>query len=233
MSASQVPDRSSGSRLIDYLTHSYQHAIRLHRQNDAGDIQTGHISAADVEAVKRALREQSLFLIDVRKKAGELAVGRQLFGWRERAALSKRDLLSVTTQLAIMTRSGVDLASAFQSLSQQCGNADVAEYLGPGSPRRDGRQEHFRRHAGAGGGVRRRLRGQRGGRRSGRQAAGSAWPAGAVSAHGNSRAGDGPHAAGVPDAAVGRVVAGGDRPGDVRAAEIRRYLRPVRSSACR
>ena len=37
----------------------------------AGDIQTGHISAADVEAVKRALREQSLFLIDVRKKAAD------------------------------------------------------------------------------------------------------------------------------------------------------------------
>jgi type II secretory pathway component PulF len=33
-----------------------------------GDIHTGHISAADVDAVKRALREQSLFLIDARKK---------------------------------------------------------------------------------------------------------------------------------------------------------------------
>ena len=81
----------------------------------AGDIQTGHISAADVDAVKRALREQSLFLIDVRKKAGNSPL-KALFGSRDRASLSKRDLLSVTTQLAIMTRSGVDLASAFNSL---------------------------------------------------------------------------------------------------------------------
>jgi type II secretory pathway component PulF len=95
----------------------------------SGDIQTGHISAADVEAVKRALREQSLFLVDVRKKAGNSPF-QALFGSRDRGALSKRDLLSVTTQLAIMIRSGVDLASAFQSLSQQCGNPTVRNILG-------------------------------------------------------------------------------------------------------
>jgi len=95
----------------------------------AGDIQTGHITAADVDAVKRALREQSLFLIDVRKKAAASPL-KLLFGSRERGALSKRDLLSVTTQLAIMTRSGVDLASAFLSLSQQCSNATLRNVLG-------------------------------------------------------------------------------------------------------
>jgi type II secretory pathway component PulF len=97
-------------------------------KTNAGDIQTGHISAADVEAVKRALREQSLYAIDVRKKAGN-TLWKTIFGARERASMSKRDLLSVTTQLAIMTRSGVDLASAFQSLSQQCGNAAMRSIL--------------------------------------------------------------------------------------------------------
>ncbi|MCI0334348.1 MAG: type II secretion system F family protein [Planctomycetes bacterium] len=95
----------------------------------SGDVQTGHITAADVDAVKRALREQSLFLIDVRKKASASPL-KALFGSRERGALSKRDLLSVTTQLAIMTRSGVDLASAFNSLSQQCSNASLRSVLG-------------------------------------------------------------------------------------------------------
>jgi type II secretory pathway component PulF len=95
----------------------------------AGDIQTGHISAADVEAVRRALREQSLYLIDVRKKVANSPL-KALFGSRERGNLSKRDLLSVTTQLAIMTRSGIDLASAFNSLSQQCGNATLRNVLG-------------------------------------------------------------------------------------------------------
>ena len=95
----------------------------------AGDIHTGHITAADVEAVKPALREQSLFLIDVRKKAGS-SPWKALFGSRERGTFSKRDLLSFTTQLAIMTRSGVDLASAFGSLSQQCGNPTLRNILG-------------------------------------------------------------------------------------------------------
>jgi type II secretory pathway component PulF len=97
-------------------------------KTSSGDIQTGHISAADVEAVKRALREQSLFAIDVRKKATN-TLWKTIVGARERSGLSRRDLLSVTTQLAIMTRSGVDLASAFQSLSQQCGNASLRAIL--------------------------------------------------------------------------------------------------------
>jgi type II secretory pathway component PulF len=94
-----------------------------------GDIQSGHISAADVEAAKRALREQSLFPIDIHAKSAQSPF-KALLGSREKAALSKRDLLSVTTQLAIMTRSGVDLASAFQSLSQQCSNPTLRNILG-------------------------------------------------------------------------------------------------------
>jgi type II secretory pathway component PulF len=98
-------------------------------KSKTGDIQTGHISAPDVEAVKRALREQSLFAIDIRKKVTS-STFKALLGWRDKSALSKRDLLSVTTQLAIMTRSGVDLASAFLSLSQQCSNPTLRNILG-------------------------------------------------------------------------------------------------------
>jgi type II secretory pathway component PulF len=98
-------------------------------KSKAGQIQTGHISAADVDAVKRALREQNLFPIDIRKKVANSPL-KALFGVRERVGMSKRDLLSVTTQLAIMTRSGVDLASAFQSLSNQCSNAALRNILG-------------------------------------------------------------------------------------------------------
>ena len=111
------------------LTYSPTHMQFIYTaKTTAGDIQTGHITAPDVEAVKRALREQSLFPIDVRKKARD-TLWKAFFGMRERSSLSKRDLLSVTTQLAIMTRSGVDLASAFHSLSQQCGNAALRSIL--------------------------------------------------------------------------------------------------------
>jgi type II secretory pathway component PulF len=82
-----------------------------------------------MEAAKRALREQSLFPIDIRKKTADSPF-KALLGRRDRGALSKRDLLSVTTQLAIMTRSGVDLASAFHSLSNQCSNPALRNILG-------------------------------------------------------------------------------------------------------
>jgi type II secretory pathway component PulF len=97
-------------------------------KSSSGDIQTGHMTAADVETVRRALREQSLFPIDVRKRTAD-TLWKSIFGKRERAGISKRDLLSVTTQLAIMTRSGVDLASAFESLSGQCRNQYVRTIL--------------------------------------------------------------------------------------------------------
>lgn len=93
-----------------------------------GDIQSGQIGAADLDAAKRALREQGLFTIDIRKSTSTSPF-KALFDRRSRGALSKRDLLSVTTQLAIMTRSGVDLASAFHSLSQQTTNPAVRNIL--------------------------------------------------------------------------------------------------------
>jgi type II secretory pathway component PulF len=94
----------------------------------AGDIHTGQMTAADVAAVRRALREQKLFPIDVQEQVGP-SLWQSLFGSRERASLSRRELLSVTTQLAIMTRSGVDLASAFESLAGQCRNPKLKAVL--------------------------------------------------------------------------------------------------------
>lgn len=97
-------------------------------KNAGGDIHTGQMSAVDVDAVKRALREQNLYLIDVRSKAAD-TFWKKIRGARDKSAISKRELLSMTTQLAIMTRSGVDLASAFQSLSTQCSNANLRKIL--------------------------------------------------------------------------------------------------------
>jgi len=98
-------------------------------KSSAGDIQTGQIDADDVDQAKRALREKSLFPIDIRQKG----VGSRwafLTGRADKTAMRKRDLLTVTTQLAIMTKSGVDLASAFESLAQQSSNERVRKVLG-------------------------------------------------------------------------------------------------------
>lgn len=94
----------------------------------AGDIHTGQMTAGDVEAVKRALREQGLFPIDISSRVAGSA-WTSFWGARERARMSRRDLLSVTTQLAIMSRAGVDLASAFESLAGQCQNPRLRTVL--------------------------------------------------------------------------------------------------------
>jgi type II secretory pathway component PulF len=97
-------------------------------KTNSGEIQAGQMDAAAVEDVKRALREKSLYPIDVHTTRLDAkwpfisAPGSQL-------SLRKRDLLAFTTQLAIMTKSGVDLASAFESLSQQSSDENVRRVL--------------------------------------------------------------------------------------------------------
>lgn len=98
-------------------------------KSTSGEIQTGYVDADSVEEAKRALREKSLFPIDVGQKGAGSRFA--FFGSRGgKSAMRKRDLLSVTTQLAIMTKSGVDLASAFESLANQSSNERVRKVLG-------------------------------------------------------------------------------------------------------
>jgi type II secretory pathway component PulF len=97
-------------------------------KSTAGDIQTGQIDATDVDDVKRALREKSLYPIDIQKKTSA-SFWSSLFTRQDKSALRNRDLLTITTQLAIMTKSGVDLTSAFESLSQQSSSERVRQVL--------------------------------------------------------------------------------------------------------
>ncbi len=98
-------------------------------KSNSGEIQTGHIDADSVDEAKRALREKALFPIDVRQK-GAGSRWALFTGRANKTAMKKRDLLTVTTQLAIMTKSGVDLASAFESLANQSSNPQVRTVLG-------------------------------------------------------------------------------------------------------
>ena len=97
-------------------------------KSNAGDIQTGQLDALDVDEVKRVLREKSLFALDIQQKGRESGWAK-FIGRHEVSTLRKRDLLSMTTQLAIMTKSGVDLASAFESLAMQSSNEAVRTVL--------------------------------------------------------------------------------------------------------
>ena len=49
--------------------------------------------------------------------------------WRQRNSVRKQDVAEITSQLAIMTRSGVDVASALSSLANQCERPALAAVL--------------------------------------------------------------------------------------------------------
>jgi type II secretory pathway component PulF len=84
-----------------------------------GDILKGSLTAASIQDVQRQLRERGMFVVS----AQPVGQGRSLLGSSRRRAkgkrVSKRDLVTLTSQLAIMTRSGVDLATALRNLAAQ------------------------------------------------------------------------------------------------------------------
>jgi len=53
-----------------------------------------------------------------------------LWGTERKAKLSQRNRVQLTSQLAIMTRSGVDVASAIEALAKQSRDADTKQLLG-------------------------------------------------------------------------------------------------------
>lgn len=93
----------------------YQYAAK----SSTGATLTGVLAAGSLPDVRRQLREQGLFLISAQPADhGRALPGSS--GYRaRRGRISKRDLVTLTSQLAIMARSGVDLATALHNLAAQ------------------------------------------------------------------------------------------------------------------
>jgi type II secretory pathway component PulF len=87
------------------------------KAND-GEIVSGMIDATSVSDAQKRLREHELFPVVVRRNSAARGLLNTLK--KRRGLVPQRELLSLTTQLAIMTRSGIDLAGAIKTLSRQC-----------------------------------------------------------------------------------------------------------------
>ena len=92
-----------------------------------GSTSQGTLSADSPQQVVRLLRQQGLFALSV-EAAGAKAKGgdRPAVG---RSRISRKDLLNLTAQLAIMTRSGMDVASALGTLATQCPQPRLKQVL--------------------------------------------------------------------------------------------------------
>ncbi len=88
-----------------------------------GTTRTGVLDAESVADVRKRLRQDGLFALTVAASAATRSTrGR---GLRQRGAgIRKSELLTLTSQLSIMSEAGVDLAESLQSVADRC--RDVA-----------------------------------------------------------------------------------------------------------
>lgn len=94
-----------------------------------GETQRGLLTASSMSDVGRQLHERDLFLVSAKpvesRVSGLPRTNRSLGVSR----VGKRDLMALTSQLAIMARSGVDLATALKDVSAQCQNPRLKRAL--------------------------------------------------------------------------------------------------------
>ncbi|HEV3025019.1 MAG TPA: type II secretion system F family protein, partial [Pirellulales bacterium] len=84
----------------------------------SGGTASGQMAADSLAEVRQRLREQGLFVLAVQPSA------KRALAWRRprsvrRGRVPKRELLTMTSQLAVMARSGIDLAGAVRMLCDQ------------------------------------------------------------------------------------------------------------------
>ncbi|MHC4403477.1 MAG: type II secretion system F family protein [Planctomycetota bacterium] len=94
----------------------------------AGELVTGFATAASPAEVQTQLREKDLFVVSVRPSHGR-SPARGVRKLARRGRVSKRDLMTLTSRLAIMSRSGVDLATALDNVCRQCSNPTLKSAL--------------------------------------------------------------------------------------------------------
>ncbi len=89
-------------------------------KSNTGDMSGGMMTAESLADVRRRLREQGLFPLNIQPTAaGRLARNVRASRTARQRRVPKRELLTMTSQLSVMARSGIDLASALKSISQQ------------------------------------------------------------------------------------------------------------------
>jgi type II secretory pathway component PulF len=97
-------------------------------KSSSGATVNGTLDAATLSDAKRQLRVQGLFPLtcDLAARGARAAWAAKVGGG---AKVPKSELMMVTSQLAIMTRSGVDLADALKSVAEQCRHANLKKLL--------------------------------------------------------------------------------------------------------
>ncbi len=92
-----------------------------------GTTSQGTLVADSPQQALRLLRQQGLFALSVTAASARAASRQGSAPGRKR--ISRKDLMNLTAQLAIMTRSGMDVASALGTLASQCPHPRLRQVL--------------------------------------------------------------------------------------------------------
>lgn len=104
----------------------YQYAAK----SSDGSTLRGALGAHSEQDARQQLREKGLFVISVQPVGHLSAQSGSVHHAGGRQKVSKRDLATLTSQLAIMTRTGVDLATALSNLAEQSSLPNLRSILG-------------------------------------------------------------------------------------------------------
>lgn len=87
-----------------------------------GQPASGVLVADSLVLAKQQLRQQGLFPMSLAASAEKAARPRGISLLSRRRRVSRKELMALTSQLAIMCKAGIDVAGAVQSLMRQCPN---------------------------------------------------------------------------------------------------------------
>ena len=90
-------------------------------RSTSGETATGVLAGESLAQVQQQLREKGLFILSLKatRGAAKSEVAGNRFSFR-RSKVTSKDIVALTSQLAIMTKAGIDIAGAIQSLTRQC-----------------------------------------------------------------------------------------------------------------
>lgn len=95
----------------------------------AGVTSSGVLEAESPSVLRQLLRDKGMFPLSMKPAAKGAAGGKKSGGFSLSKKVPKRDLLMFTTQLVILSRSGVELAEALQISRDQCTNPKLRTAL--------------------------------------------------------------------------------------------------------
>ncbi len=93
-----------------------------------GRLTNGVLDTASLSEAQQILREQGLFPLSFQESKPRTAA-RFTFGTKGRSGIKRTDLLMLTSQLAIMCQSGIDLAEAIRSAAEDSRNPRLRKLL--------------------------------------------------------------------------------------------------------